>query len=177
MDTISRENNNMLPIFGVILGGLGLVLGGVAFVQISKVKQTVAEHDAKVVLVDGIKATAEQAQATANQAIDKNTGLQNAVQKAINEQISPALLTLREDVTKIQEAAKKPVAPVSTKGGPKAPAVAGPGEYKVKAGDTSGAKIARDHGVTLADLQAVNPGVNWSKLKLGDTLKLPAKAK
>jgi LysM repeat protein len=174
MDTISRENNNMLPIFGVILGGLGLVLGGVAFVQISKVKQTVAEHDAKVVLVDGIKATAEQAQATANQAIDKNTGLQNAVQKAINEQISPALLTLREDVTKIQEAAKKAVATVATKGG--GPVVPGPGEYVIKAKDTF-AVIARAHGCTAADIAAVNPGVDSSKLKVGQKIKLPAKAK
>ena len=37
------------------------------------------------------------------------------------------------------------------------------------------AKIARDHGVSLPDLMAVNPGVNWSKLKVGDKLKLPQK--
>ena len=35
-----------------------------------------------------------------------------------------------------------------------------------------GAKTA---GVSLADLQAVNPGVDWTKLKVGQKLKLPAK--
>ena len=76
----------------------------------------------------------------------------------------------------MEEAAKKPV---PTAGGKKGgePVTAGPGEYIVKAGDVSGAKIARDHGVSLADLQAVNPSVNWNKLKIGDKLKMPSTAK
>jgi LysM repeat protein len=52
--------------------------------------------------------------------------------------------------------------------------VAGPGEYVVRSGD-SFAKIARSQGVSIADLTAVNPGVNSSKLQPGQKLKLPKK--
>ena len=44
----------------------------------------------------------------------------------------------------------------------------------VKPGD-SGMKIANANGVSLGDLQAVNPGVNWNGLKPGQKLKLPKK--
>jgi LysM repeat protein len=83
---------------------------------------------------------------------------------------------VKGEVTKIQEAATKPkaAAPGAKGAAAKGPAVAGPDEYVVKAGD-GGAKIAKANGVTLADLQAVNPGVNWTKLKVGEKIKLPAK--
>jgi LysM repeat protein len=55
-----------------------------------------------------------------------------------------------------------------------APVVAGPGEYIVKSGDT-GSKIARANGCTLGELESVNPGANWTHLKVGDKLKLPEK--
>ena len=54
------------------------------------------------------------------------------------------------------------------------PAMAGPEEYEVKAGD-GGAKIAKANKVSLADLQAVNPDVNWMELEVGQKVKLPAK--
>ena len=160
---------------GVILGGLGLVLGAIAFVQIYKVNKSVAEHEAKIATIDSVKATADQAQASANQALDKNKILFESVQKAINEQISPALISLREDVTKIQEASKKPV-PVAGKAGAGGPVVPGPGEYVIKPKDTF-AVIGRAHGVSAQDIAAVNPGVDSSKLKVGQKIKLPAKAK
>ena len=175
MDTISRENNSMLPVAGVVVGVIGLLLGGIALVQLSKVKQTVADHEVKLATIDGVKATAEGAAATADKAKADLAQLSRSTQDAFN-QVGPALAGLREDVTKIQESLKKPAPAPGGKGGPKSAPVAGPGEYVVKAGDASGAKIARDHGVSLADLQAVNPGVNWSKLKIGDKLKLPSKA-
>ena len=58
------------------------------------------------------------------------------------------------------------------KGG--APAVAGPDEYIIKAGDTF-AKIARAHGTTIDAMQQVNPGVDSSKLKIGQKIKMPKK--
>jgi LysM repeat protein len=47
------------------------------------------------------------------------------------------------------------------------------GEYKVQSGDT-GTKIASKAGVKLAALKAANPGVDWNKLKLNQTLVIPA---
>jgi len=49
-------------------------------------------------------------------------------------------------------------------------------EYVVVAGDTLG-KIAKAHGVTLAALQAANPGVDSKHLKLKQKLTIPASTK
>lgn len=48
----------------------------------------------------------------------------------------------------------------------------GTGEYKVQAGDT-GSKIATKSGVKLAALKAANPGVDWNRLKVNQTLVIP----
>jgi len=59
-------------------------------------------------------------------------------------------------------------------GGTSAAPVAAAGEYIVKAGDT-GFKIARANGVTTKALEAANPGVSFTKLKVGQKIKLPEK--
>jgi LysM repeat protein len=172
MDTISRENNSMLPVGGIIVGVIGLLLGGYSAISLSKVNKTLADHQLKIDKVDAVEAQASAASATADKAKNDIAALQRSTQTAFDT-VGPALAALREDITKIQEAAKKPVV-AGKKGGSGEPVVAGPGEYVVKAGD-SGAKIARAQGFSLGDLQAVNPGVNWTKLKPGDKLKLPKK--
>ena len=45
------------------------------------------------------------------------------------------------------------------------------GTYKVTKGDTF-YKIARDHGMSLANLSAANPGLNPSRLQIGQTIRL-----
>ena len=82
------------------------------------------------------------------------------------------ILEANGKIAKIEEGQKKPAAAAGKSSGP---VVAGPGEYIVKAGDTSGTKIAKAVGVSIGDLQAVNPGVNWSHLSIGQKLKLPKK--
>lgn len=52
---------------------------------------------------------------------------------------------------------------------------AAPGEYVVKAGDTP-RKIAAANGVAVSDLLKANPGLDPAKLKVGQKIKLPAKA-
>lgn len=44
--------------------------------------------------------------------------------------------------------------------------------YKVKSGDNLG-KIAQKHGVTLRDVKAVNAGINYDKLAVGQTIYIP----
>jgi LysM repeat protein len=91
------------------------------------------------------------------------------MQTAVNE-LGSQLGTINDQLKHMQEAH---TAHAGAKGGG-APAVAGPGEYIVKSGDT-GARIARSNGCSLADLRSVNPGVEWNHLKVGQTLKLPEK--
>lgn len=55
-----------------------------------------------------------------------------------------------------------------------APAAGGAAsEYKVQKGDI-GTTIAKKHGVSIAALKAANPSVNWGKLKVNQTLQIPA---
>ena len=172
MDTISRENNSMLPVGGIIVGVIGLLLGGIALVQISKANKLIADHQVKIDKIDSIEQQANAANTNADKANAYAKSVYDSTQKAFNEQVGPALAKLSEDMLKMQDSMKKPVVAAKSGGGP---AVAAPGEYVVKAGDT-GAKIARTNGVSLGDLQAVNPGVEWTKLKPGVTkLKLPKK--
>lgn len=176
MDTISRENNSMLPVGGIIVGVIALLLGGYSAITLSKVNRAIAEAQPKIDKIDGLEAqitTAAAAASAAEKATKDVQALTRSTQDAFN-QVGDALSNLRAGVTKLEESQKKPV--VAEKSGKKGgePAVAGPGEYVVKPGD-GGAKIARTAGVSLADLQAVNPGVNWTKLNVGQKLKLPAK--
>jgi LysM repeat protein len=177
MDTISRENNSsMLPVGGIIVGVVALLLSGYAAITLSKVNKSIAAHDEKLGKIESIETqvtTAAADAARANKAIgDYARQTQTGFDSVVGE-----LSKFREEITKMQEAKKAPAPAPGGKAGGKdgTPAVAGPDEYVVKAGDSSGTKIAAARGISLADLQAVNPGVDWTKLKIGQKLKLPVK--
>ena len=170
MDTISsRENSNILPVAGVIIGVIALLLSIIAFVKVNSANGKIAAQEEKLTTLDGQVSTASASAEKANAGITKlATGTQDAVTK-LSEMIGDA----SGRIAKLEEAQKaRPVA--SAKGGPKEAAVAGPGEYVVKHGDT-GASIARANGVSLNDLRTVNPEINWNKLSVGQKVKLPKK--
>ncbi len=171
MDTISRDNNSsILPVAGVIVGVVALVLSAIALVKVSSANRLLAEHDAKVQKIEAIESQVTTVGSTADKAARDLVGLKNATQEAVN-QMTVMIGDVKASIVKIEESQKRPAARA---GASKEPVVAGPGEYVVKAGE-SGAKIARSHGVSLSDLQAVNPGVNWNKLSVGQKIKLPEK--
>jgi LysM repeat protein len=170
MDTISRENNSMLPIGGVIIGVVALIIGGYAAVSTTKLKGVVNAQADKVARIDDIATQVAAASSASDKAARDITTLQNSMQAAVN-QLGTELATLDEKIKHMEETHVAKAAKGGAKG---APAVAGPGEYIVKSGDT-GSKIARANGCTLSDLESVNPGVAWTHLKVGDKLKLPEK--
>ena len=170
MDTISRENNSMLPIGGVIIGAIDLIIGGYAAIKLGAVNKTLADQADKVAKIDDIAAQVASASAASDKAAKDLNTLAQQTQAAVN-QLGTGLATLDEKVKHIEEAHTTRAAAKGAKG---EPAVAGPGEYIVKAGDT-GSKIARANGCTLADLESVNSGISWSHLKVGEKLKLPEK--
>lgn len=173
MDTISRENNSMLPVAGVIVGVLALLVGGYAAIKASSLQKTVVSHEEKISKIEPLEGTANNAQAAADKAARDITSLNRSTQEAFNT-VAGSLGNIQASITKLEEAQKKPAAAASTKGAAHEPAVAGPGEYVIKSGDSL-AKIARAQGVSLADLQSVNPGVDPTKLKPGQKIKLPLK--
>ena len=174
MDTISsRENNNIMPLVGVIAGVLALALAVIALVQVSGAKKTLASHEEKVAKIDQIEQQTTTAAAASEKANTNLNKLTTQTQDAVN-QIGTMIGETNARVTKLEESAKSRAAAPAGKGGSKEAVTAGPGEYIVKKGDT-GMTIARSHKVSVADLQAVNPNINWNKLKVGDKVKLPAK--
>lgn len=178
MDTISRESSpSYLPIAGLIAGIVGLLLGGIALANASKANKAAAaateQVNAQVARIDSVESSASNAASTADAALRNVNSLKTSTQESFNV-VASELGKTNGEIAKLQEAAK--AAPKPAAGGARSsgPVVAGPDEYVIAGGDT-GAKIARAKGISLADLQAVNPGVNWTALKVGQKIKLPAK--
>lgn len=171
MDTISRENSpSILPIAGVILGALALVLSAVALVKLSTVKtldEKVNGLDTQVQSMAGdVQRAGEKATAAGRRVDDLATQAQRGF-----DAVTAEIGNLRTDVNKLATAKPAAKAGVAAKDG--APVAAGPGgDYTVKAGDTP-AKIARAHGVTTDALMGANPGLEPTKLKVGQKVNLP----
>ncbi|HLP25314.1 MAG TPA: LysM peptidoglycan-binding domain-containing protein [Acidobacteriota bacterium] len=92
-------------------------------------------------------------------------------------QVGTEIGAIRAQLTKMEEEAKKrAVAPATTaKGGKAAPTGVknADGTYTVAAGDTP-SKIARKFGVSVDAILSENPGLNPSKLHVGQKIRLPA---
>ena len=159
---------------GAVVGALGLIVGLYGAVTASSLKKVVNAQADKVARIDDIAAQVTTAQGASDKAARDIASLQSSTQGAVT-QIAQDLAGIHEQLKHMEEVK---VAPKVGKGkggaGGGEPAVAGPGAYIVKSGD-SGAKIARANGCTLADLESVNPGVSWTHLKVGQKLKLPEK--
>jgi LysM repeat protein len=176
MDTISQENNSSfsyLPVLALIIALIALVLGAVALAKVSSVSKTVGDQDALVARVNDLETQLRNTVTSAEQATNRINKVANDTNTAF-KQFSDAFTELRTDVAGVKEAVAKP-APVTVAATANAgPAVAAPGEYILKSGDT-GSKIARNAGVSLSALLAVNPSVNWNRLGVGQAIKLPQK--
>ncbi len=154
---------------GVIIGAIALLLGGIALAKSSKAA-TEEALTAQVGRIDEATKSASDAAVKADRANTNVKALQDSMQGAFNE-VSKSLSLMTTEIQELKAAkAAKPVANSNA-----STATAGKDEYIVKAGDVSGTKIAAANGVKLSDLMAVNPGVEWNKLKIGQKLKLPAK--
>jgi LysM repeat protein len=179
MDTISRENNSILPVAGVVIGVIALLLSGAALIKLSTANHQIADLKDSLTKVDALEGevrnattSAEQAKAAADSAARGVSSLQSSANTAFSS-VAEQITALRTDFDK-SHAPKVAGGAKGEKGERAAPPVAGDGEYIVKSGDT-GVKIAKANGVTVADLKAVNTGINWSGLKVGQKIKLPQK--
>jgi len=176
MDTLSRDSNSsgsVLPLVGVIAGALGLILSVVALVKLSSIKKEIdllnQDLTAKISTLEGDvrNATAENAK--------NNTALREGVQNALN-QVAEQIGVLRGQVTKIEEAQKaKPVAAAGKAGAPAATGVLNAdGTYTIASGDTI-SKVSRKFAVKPDAIEAENPGLDPTKLKVGQKIRIPKK--
>ena len=172
MDTISRESNSSyLPVAGVLVGVLALILGVVALAKVSSLSKRVPEDLPDK--LSSLDTDTRNAAAAADRAAKGIASLQSSTQSAL-DQIGPEVAALRDTVKKLDDAAKAhaaaPRPPHTATGGPAAATAAGAGEYVVQPGDI-GTKIARETGLSIEQLEALNPGINWKLLKPGQKLK------
>jgi FOG: LysM repeat len=165
----------MLPMAGIVVGVLSLLVGGYAAIKASSLQKAVAAQEERIGRIDGIEGQLTNVQTSVDKASRDIGSLSRTTQEAFNT-VAADLGNIHASITKLEEAQKKapPPAAAAAKSASSGPAVPGPDEYVIKGGDT-GAKIARAQGVSLADLMAVNPGVNWTGLKVGQKIKLPKK--
>jgi LysM repeat protein len=170
MDTISRESNSSyLPVAGVLVGVLALILGGFALVKVSSLNKRVPEDlQDKLSSLDSDTRNASAAADKASKGVDS---LQRSTQAAFDS-IGPEIVALKDSVKKIEDAAKARALARPARGGDTAaPATAaGPGEYVVKPGDT-GTKISKDTGVSISELETLNPGIDWRHLRVNQKIK------
>jgi LysM repeat protein len=174
MDTLSRDSNSsgsILPLVGVIAGGLALVLSIVALVKLSTLQKSVAAHDEAInSKIPALEASINAASAKTEADI-KN--LRTGVQSALTD-VGTAMGEINGKIAKIEEAMKKP-APAA-KGGAAAPTgvLNADGTYTIASGDTL-SKVARKFAVRTDSIEAENPGLDPAKLRVGQKIRIPKK--
>ncbi len=175
MDTLSRDSNSsgsVLPLVGVIAGGLALVLSIVALVKLSTVQKTTTElADSVNTKLPAIEASVGAASAKADSDIK---GLRSQIQTALDS-VGNEIGALQARATKLEEAAKKP-APAPGKAGAAAPTgvLNADGTYTVGKGDSL-AGIARKFAVKMDSIEAENPGLDPGKIRPGQKIRIPKK--
>jgi LysM repeat protein len=177
MDTLSRDSNSsgsVLPLVGVIAGGLALILSIVALVKLTAVQKNVTAHDAEIAKIATLET---EVRTTATNADNAVKGLRSGVQTAL-DQVGTTLTGMGERLTKVEEAQKARAAAPAPKSGGGAGAAAAPtgvvdaqGNYTIAPGDTL-AKVARKFGTKIDTIEAQNPGLDPTKLKVGQKIKI-----
>lgn len=176
-DSLNAGSENKLPLI-ISVVAVGAAVLALLFAYKAKTEATGAKAElvaAKTELKQEIDAAKSgTAKASEVAAIGDEVQTFKATMTASYDQVATAIRAQNEVIKGLATKRPAPVAPVAGNGTKAADAPAAAGEYKVKSGDTF-AKIAKANGVTLAAMIAANPGVDAAKLKVGQTIKLPAK--
>ena len=160
-DSISPSSSeSKLPlivgILGFALGAAGLVLG----IKAKGAAQLASDEAA------GAKTSvAELGAALAGKANKDEVVAIAADLAATKQQTSENEKALAEQITALQKVATKPAAANGKSATP-----AGPGEHAVAKGETL-SSIAKKAGISLKAIQDLNPGVDATKLRIGQKLK------
>jgi LysM repeat protein len=174
MDTLSRDSNSsgsILPLVGVIAGGLALVLSIVALVKLSTLQKTVAAHDLEIPKIGSLE---NEVRAAAAKSETDIKGLRSGIQTAL-DQVGNEIGTINAKITKIEEAQKARAAAPAGKGAAAATGVLNAdGTYSIAPGDTI-SKIAKKFGTRVDSIEAENPGLDPTKLKVGQKIHIPKK--
>jgi LysM repeat protein len=153
-----------LAIVGIALGGSALYVSMNGRSGVAQQNDRISEVEQKVDRLGG--ATDElqgQIRGLYNQTRTQLDGLANQL-NTLRESAKPA--------TPTAPAASSVESAVGGQAAPPVPPSEGATSYTVRAGDYP-AKIAKEHGITVAALMKANPGLRPEKLKVGQSIKLP----
>ena len=170
---------------GVIAGALALILAIVAFVKLSSLNKEIAELRDIKARVEAAETQANQMAAisqTANDAKSYAVSIANGTNSSFAK-VSDELTQIKGRLDKVESSrvAAPSRTPTATAGGGTSTAAAhqsggavtaGADEYIVKSGDI-GSTIFRNTGFTQAQIESVNPGINWSRLRVDQKIVLP----
>ncbi|HVU18773.1 MAG TPA: LysM domain-containing protein [Candidatus Didemnitutus sp.] len=180
MDTLSRDSSSssssILPMVGVAAGVLALILSIVSLVKINKLNTTVLAQADEVAKIGTIQ---NDLHATAAKADGAETGvkqLRDGVQSALT-QVGDQIGAMKGQIARLEEEAKKKPAGGGGKGkgaGVVTGTVDAEGNYVVAPGDTLN-KIAKKFATNAQAIEAENPGLEPSKLHVGQKVKIPKK--
>lgn len=175
MDTLSRDSSSsssIMPMAGVILGAIALLLGIFTMVKATKVEKAVTAQGDEIAKIATLE-TEVRSSAAKSETDLRN--LRENIQKAFND-VSATFADVNAKLAKMEEAMKKP-APQAAGG--KAGAAAAPtgvlnpdGTYTVAPGDNP-AGIARKFGIRLDALLAENPGLEPTRMRVGQKIRIP----
>jgi nucleoid-associated protein YgaU len=177
MDTLSRDSSssssNILTFVGVGAGVLALILAGVGLAKLSTLQKTVALHDAEIPKIATLEG---ELRAATTKSENDLKGLQQGVQNALT-QVGEQMGVINGRIAKVEEAQKaRAVAPAGKAGAAAAPTgvLNADGTYSIAPGDTL-AKVARKFAVKLDAIEAENPGLDPTKIKIGQKIRIPKK--
>lgn len=177
MDTLSRDSssssNNILPMVAIAIGGIGLLVGVFGMVKATKLEKIVATQGEELLKIETIRG---DVQTVSNKVDTDLRNLRDGVQGALT-QVSTEIGSIRGQLVKLEDAAKKP-APVAAAPGKAgvAPVATGTvdanGNYTVAPGDTL-SKIAKKFTTKVDSIEAENPGLDARSLRIGQKIKIP----
>ena len=173
----SESSIRLLAVFGIVIGLVGAGAGGTAIYFQMKGKEASTQVDARLADIEQKLSTLpaeisrvendlrNQVQNQVQNVAQMQDGSVNAVRLEVN-QLRDQLLALTNKPAPV-EPPPLPTPEIT------AEQPAGPGgTYVIQSGDTYG-KIAKKHGTTMSAIQDANPGVDPSRLKIGQTINLP----
>lgn len=154
----------------IAIGGIGLLIGVFGMVKATKLEKIVATQGEELLKIETVRGEVQSLGAKVDNDIRSLSSNVNNVLSQVGSEIG----TIKGQILKLEEAAKKPVPVAAAKGG--APVASGTvdanGNYTVAPGDTIN-KIAKKFSTKPDSIEAENPGLNPTKLRVGQKIKIP----
>lgn len=173
MDTLSRDSNNsgsILPLVGVIAGGLALVLAIVALVKLSTLQKTVMGQADEIAKIEPL---GTEMRSSAAKAANDLKALHDGFQNAFND-VGTTIGAINAKIAKMEEAMKKPAPAAGKAAAAPTGVMNADGTYSVAPGDTL-SKIAKKFAIRVDAIEAENPGLDPARLRVGQRIRIPKK--